>query len=509
MSNCLYRPVRFCDSVSGSQAVSKALASGFMFDAKAFDLICRLPSDFDVDALVDKVLEKKRNAVSLQGGFITEEDLQSLLPSDSSNETESGTLASAANETVDVQVLSDPTQAIAPVEANEGYSSLFRDRYARLMSVVRKRPDMRGVAGTSAGRNLPEGQSVKVAGLLSTRVNRRTSVDLTLDDLGGTLKVICQDESVMKSALEAPLDSMIVVEASKSRAGQLFANSLTLPDIPDRKPAGTSHRVYAALVSDLHIGSRMFLAEDFQRFVQWLNGKLGDGDIVGRIKYLIIAGDLVDGVGVYPGQESQLSEFDPKKQYATAAKFLEQVPSHIQIIVSPGNHDPVRQALPQPAVSTDMAELLYRMENVRWVGDPAYVKLDGVTFLIYHGRSLDDVIATTPHLSYDKPAIAMKLLLKSRHLAPTYGKRTALSPELRDYLVIDPVPEVLHCGHVHTYDELTYRGTLVVNSGTWQAQTTLQSNMGLEPTPSVIPIVDLSSLKVVRRNFGAAGFVGG
>jgi DNA polymerase II small subunit len=147
------------------------------------------------------------------------------------------------------------------------------------------------------------------------------------------------------------------------------------------------------------------------------------------------------------------------------------------------------------------------MENVRWVGDPAYVKLDGVTFLIYHGRSLDDVIATTPDLSYDKPATAMKLLLRSRHLAPTYGKRTALSPELRDFLVVDPIPEVLHCGHVHTYDELTYRGTLVVNSGTWQAQTTLQSNMGLEPTPSVIPIVDLSSLKVIRRNFGAAGFV--
>ena len=493
--------------MSASRAVSKALASGFIFDAKAFDLISKLPPDFDVDALVDKVLEKKRNAVPAQGRFITKEDLQGLLPLDSSNEVASETLVSTANETVDVQVLSDPTQAIAPIEADEGYSSLFRDRYARLMSVVKKRPDMRGVSGTSTGRSLREGQKVKVAGLLSKRVNKRTSVDLTLDDLGGTLKVVCQDEGVMKSAMEAPLDCMVVVDASRSRTGQLFANSLSLPDIPDRKPTGSSHHVYAVLISDLHIGSRMFLAEDFQRFVQWLNGKLGDGDIVGRIRYIVIAGDLVDGVGVYPGQESQLSEFDPKKQYAVAAKLLEQVPSRIQIIVSPGNHDPVRQALPQPAVSLDMAELLYRMENVRWVGDPAYVKLDGVTFLIYHGRSLDDVIATTPDLSYDKPATAMKLLLRSRHLAPTYGKRTALSPELRDFLVVDPIPEVLHCGHVHTYDELTYRGTLVVNSGTWQAQTTLQSNMGLEPTPSVIPIVDLSSLKVIRRNFGAAGFV--
>jgi DNA polymerase II small subunit len=153
-----------------------------------------------------------------------------------------------------------------------------------------------------------------------------------------------------------------------------------------------------------------------------------------------------------------------------------------------------------------MAESLYRMENVRWVGDPAYVKLHGVTFLIYHGKSLDDVIATTPDLAYSKPTDAMKLLLRSRHLAPTYGKRTALSPELRDFMVVDPVPDVFHCGHVHAFGEMNYRGTLVVNSGTWQSQTSFQANMGLEPTPSIIPVVDLSDLSVIRRNFGAVGF---
>jgi DNA polymerase II small subunit len=73
-------------------------------------------------------------------------------------------------------------------------------------------------------------------------------------------------------------------------------------------------------------------------------------------------------------------------------------------------------------------------------------------------------------------------------------------------LVIDPVPDVFHGGHVHTFDELDYRGTLIVNSGTWQAQTPFQANMGLEPTPSIIPIIDLSNLNVIRRNFGAVGF---
>jgi DNA polymerase II small subunit len=299
---------------------------------------------------------------------------------------------------------------------------------------------------------------------------------------------------------------MVVLEVSRSRAGQLYADNLTLPDVPDRRVSGAGHRAYAVLLSDLHIGSKMFLADDFERFIQWINGKLGDPDIVNRIKYVVVAGDLVDGVGVYPGQELQLADRNPQSQYETAAKFLERIPSRIQIVVGPGNHDAVRQALPQPAVSPDMAESLYRMENVRWVGDPAYVKLQGVTFLIYHGKSLDDVIATTPELAYGKPVEAMKLLLRSRHMAPTYGKRTAMSPELRDFMVVDPVPDVFHSGHVHTYGEANYRGTLIVNSGTWQAQTNFQSNMGLEPTPSIIPVVDLSDLSVIRRNFGAASF---
>jgi len=306
--------------------------------------------------------------------------------------------------------------------------------------------------------------------------------------------------------LEAPLDSMVVAEVSRGKSGQLYARSVLLPDVPGRRLVSSSHQVYALLLSDLHIGSRMFLMDDFERFLTWVNGGLGDREVVSRIKYLVIAGDLVDGVGVYPDQESQLAERNPKKQYEMAAELLKRVPGHIQIVISPGNHDAVRQALPQPAVPLDLAGSLHSMENVQWVGDPAYIRLHGVLFLVFHGKSLDDVIAMTPGLTYDNPTMAMKLLLRSRHLSPTYGKRTALSPELRDFMVIDQVPDVLHSGHVHTYGELNYRGTLLVNSGTWQSQTDFQSNMGLEPTPSIIPVIDLSTMKVLRRNFGAAGY---
>lgn len=488
-----------------SKAIVRAMTLGYMFDSKAFDLITKLPPELDQAELVDKILELKRGAGSNK--LITEQDVRPLLPKEVLEPA--GVLTRATYEPAgEPEVVFDPTQTISPVDASEGYRGLFRDRYERLLSIVRRRPDMRGVSGTGGARGLKQGQSVKVAGLLSSRVNRRGSVEIVLDDPSGTLRVVCQDDVVVKAAAELPLDCLVVVEVSRSKSGQIYANSVTMPDIADRRPTTASHESYVVLLSDLHVGSKMFLTEDFQRFILWLNGRLGDEALVNKIRYLVVAGDLVDGVGVYPGQELQLSDKEPKHQYHVSAQLLEQVPKHIRVIVSPGNHDAVRQALPQPAVSVDLAEHLYGLENVRWVGNPAYVKLDGATFLVYHGRSLDDVIATTPNLSYRRPTDAMKLLLRSRHLAPTYGKRTALAPEVRDLLVIDPVPEVFHCGHVHTIDVSSYRGTLLVNSGTWQAQTSFQANMGLEPTPSIVPIINLSTMEVIRRNFGAEGFAG-
>lgn len=486
-----------------SKAIARVLASGYILDAKAFEMISQLPKELDAEGLVEKLLEQKSAALG-EAKVITESDVAKVLPQEVPQDADKE--QAVIVDEADLEVVSDPTQAIAPSEGYAGFGKLFHDRYRRLYSIVQGRLDTRNTIGVSATKSLAPGKKVKVAGLLMDRSSRRGAVELKVDDPSGTIRILCQDKLAEKAVLEAPLDSMVVVEVSRGKSGQLFTSSVVLPDVPGRRPVTASHRVYAVLLSDLHVGSRMFLADDFGRLIQWLNGGLGDAEIVARIKYIVIAGDLIDGVGVYPGQEYQLAEKDPKKQYEIAAQLLKQIPGHMQIVVAPGNHDAVRQALPQPAVAVDLAESLYAMENVRWVGDPAYVRLHGVLFLVYHGKSLDDIIATTPDLTYDRPTEAMKLLLRSRHLAPTYGKRTALSPELRDFMVVDPIPDVFHAGHVHTFGELSYRGTLLVNSGTWQGQTSFQSNMGLEPTPSIVPILDLSTLKVVRRNFGAAGF---
>jgi DNA polymerase II small subunit len=100
-------------------------------------------------------------------------------------------------------------------------------------------------------------------------------------------------------------------------------------------------------------------------------------------------------------------------------------------------------------------------------------------------------------MNHSHPEKAMKLLLQSRHLAPLYGGKTPLSPEKRDSLVIERVPDVFHAGHIHVLGYTNYRGVLVMNSGGWQEQTDYMRRMGLMPTPGKVPVVNLQTLETV------------
>ncbi len=74
--------------------------------------------------------------------------------------------------------------------------------------------------------------------------------------------------------------------------------------------------------------------------------------------------------------------------------------------------------------------------------------------------------------------------------------------------MIDEVPDIFHSGHVHTVEADNYRGTLILNSGTFQGQTKYQANMGVVPTPGIVPVVDLSNFEVIFRDFTKPYFVG-
>jgi len=255
------------------------------------------------------------------------------------------------------------------------------------------------------------------------------------------------------------------------------------------------------------LGSKMFMQEEFEYFIRWLRGEEGDfksREIAQSTKYLIIAGDLVDGVGIYPNQEEELAITDLYEQYAKAAEYLSAVPDSINIVIIPGNHDACRPTLPTPPIYREYAGPIYDLKNVTMLGDPAEIMIDGATLLLTHGRSLDDTIPAIPGCDFKNPQKAMVELLRSRHIAPIYGEKTPLAPEPRDRLVIETIPDIFHAGHVHVEGIAEYKGVLAVNSGTWQGQTKFQLSMGIVPKAGIVPVVDLSTMKFMELNFNFA-----
>src|SRR5437016_7270248 len=102
------------------------------------------------------------------------------------------------------------------------------------------------------------------------------------------------------------------------------------------------------------------MEDAFGRVLRWLKGEVGGPDqrhISDHVKYVLIGGDLVDGIGVYPRQEVDLKVPDIYEQYRLAAKLVGEIPEHMEVVLILGNQDGVRQALAQPAIPKEFSGL--------------------------------------------------------------------------------------------------------------------------------------------------------
>ena len=282
--------------------------------------------------------------------------------------------------------------------------------------------------------------------------------------------------------------------------GRFILDDFVFPDIPIAMRKTTIEEpISICMTSDLHIGSKEFLEDSFNDLLDFLNGRVDDPyqqSLASQVKYLIINGDLVEGIGVYPKQEDDLLITDIYDQYTRADQILSKVPEWIHIIITSGNHDACRLALPQPAISKEYAPNLWNRSNVTFLSNPTTVDLHKKIFLIYHGNSFEDIASLTPGLSMNDPNGPMLHTLRYRHLAPTFGRRTSIVPSMKDELVIEKVPNVYHTGHIHINSHTQYRGVDCINSGTFQSQTEYMSSKNIVPTPGRVPILNLHTNKL-------------
>jgi DNA polymerase II small subunit len=369
----------------------------------------------------------------------------------------------------------------------EDFVYLFQDRYKKLSKLIEKR--LTNILEIEKIKSSVSGREASLIGIVKSKTIGKNGVILEVEDLTESLKVfIPQKSSYFKDAQTIVNDEVIGVSGKLS--GSLFiANKIVFPDVEVKAPKKVDKDIEIAFVSDLHVGSKLFYSKNFETFLKDLQN-------FEKLKYLIIAGDIVDGIGIYPNQINELTIKDIYKQYDMFFNLLGMVPNDIHVFVAPGNHDAARRAEPQEFEK----DMLKSFSNVTFITNPAYINIEGLEVLVYHGTSLDSIIAAIPGLSYLKPEEAMIQLIRKRHLSPIYGTNP-IAPIGKDNLVIEKEPNIVVMGHIHRNAFTNYKGVIVINSGTWQAKTEFQLKQGHVPTPCLATIYNIKTSQVNIKNY--------
>jgi len=455
---------------------------------------------------------KADSAVETKGSSVGQSvaDSDGITNSDTVTDTLENTSLSSSTDTTrptdpsnrSLEITGDMTGRSTGTGEYKDFVATFRDRYERLSGTLQGRIKHR------PARSLQQDQGGTEAGMVGMVANISSTSGghwiIDLEDTTGVFPcLIMKDRPVADLIDEILLDEVIAVSGSLSEKsgddrGILFVDAIHFPDIPHTfKPKTADRYVRAALISDVHVGSQEFMTDAWKRFADWLHT-----EAAAEVEYLLIAGDMVEGIGVYPNQDEELDIVDIYDQYRAFSEQLKAVPGDMEIVMIPGNHDAVRLAEPQPAFDDELRDIM-AAHDAQLTANPSTVSIEGVSVHMYHGVSLDEVIAELPadKASYDEPHKAMYQLLKKRHVAPQFGGRTRLAPEERDYLVMEEVPAIFHTGHVHKLGYGKYRNVLAVNSGCWQEQTEFQQSVGIDPDHAYAPVVDLDTLKLTVYNF--------
>ena len=463
-------------------ALNYALNKGFQIHPDAFKILENIQVD-DLERIIKEIVREK----SKQNLFlISQDDLENFLgiKQDESIQNEH-------------RILSDPTLKITSAQGIDGFNSLFASRYSKLKRIISNRPEAKLLRTISSVKAQNQKNDVYVCGLLSERKSERNVTKLVVDDPSGTLEGIVFDRDLQDVANSLLNDQFFMMKIGFGKNGGFIVKDIIMPDIPDHVGNRSETEAYAVFLSDLHIGSKYFMEDELTEFFSWLSSP---DPIARKVRFVLISGDLVDGVGIFPNQDKELDFKNIEEQLVKSEEILSKIPNHIKVFIIPGNHDPGRRALPQAAIPKKYCESIWERENFFMLGNPSLISLNGVKVLLFHGQSIDDIVKTAPGLSYNKPAKVMQYLLRARHLSPIYGSSTPIAPETEDMMTIDEIPDIFHVGHVHVLDLDLYRRVLLINSGTWQKQTPFQTSVGITPTPGIAVIVNLKTFKVFTKN---------
>lgn len=393
------------------------------------------------------------------------------------------------------------------------FINYFRSRYSEMKQFLQERKEIENLSSINKLNGKKQNVSI-ISMVFDKRVTKNKNILLEVEDFTGKITVLLSKNKseVFKKAKDILVDDIIGIKGFGNRE-IMYANDIFYPDIFLHEKTSINRDEKIAFISDIHVGSSNFLENNFLKFITWINGKLGDGEQrkeALKVKYLLITGDSVDGVGTFPGQEELLSIKDIKKQYERLAFYLKQIRKDVKIVICPGQHDAVRVAEPQPAIGEEYAKALYELDNMIFVSNPAMVEITnngnrGIKILMYHGASMhsfaNEIESLRLENAHNNPSKIVKEMLKRRHLASIHSSVTYIPNENYDPLLIRDVPDIVNTGENHRSDIDTYNNILIICSSCWQSITPYSEKVGHIPDPCKVPVFNLKTREIKIMDF--------
>ena len=201
-----------------------------------------------------------------------------------------------------VEVISGAKGTAGSTNRFEDFFQYFRDRYTRLSEVIRTRTTAIPIEALVKTTRYRQQEASAIGMVMDVRTTGRGNRIVELEDPTGQITVLFnRDRPVFADAERLVPDEVIAVRGKLSDDGRLFfAEQLLRPDVPvSHAPFPSDRPGSAVFISDIHVGSNTFLEEEWKRFAEWLPES--------GASYLLVCGDLVDGIGIYPGQQDELT----------------------------------------------------------------------------------------------------------------------------------------------------------------------------------------------------------
>jgi DNA polymerase II small subunit len=416
-----------------------------------------------------------------------------------------------------IEILFDYNETPQKISVND-FTLYFNRRLQYFTSLLSSRVSSENVVRISQLKDLYETNTpVTIIGLISDITETKNGhIMITLEDKSGQIKCFINKDKteLMNIVQDLCLDEGIGINGKVGKE-IIWTDEIIIPSPPNTaeiKKTKEEHNI--VFLSDIHFGAKVFQDEAFQKFLDWINGETQSeqlNEMAKKVTHVVIAGDLIEGIGIYPGQGKDARILSAEGQYHECARWLSQIPKHIGIIIIPGNHDTNRLSEPQPKLPYDKAYALYHLENVIITSNPSSVRLfsddesGGLDIYMYHGGSYFYYGDKIQHLrekgGMKAPEEIVKFLLEKRHLAPSHGATLYIPDSQSDPLVIRKMPDIFVTGHTHKMGLANYKGCTIVSCSCWVEMSDYQEKMGMYPDIGKVIVINTKTRKPHILNF--------